>query len=362
MKLTVEGCRARQQRLLETLRENELDGAIISRRQHVYYFTGWLHNRHHAAAAFIGASGEVTLVAGSQDAEVAADRVIPYDTAYLATMHNRQYETVAEKLAPSIAGVGSLGADMGGGVGCISVLAGGDAHDITPIILRLRKSKHADEVESIRGAIGITETMYGAAREAIGPGADEIEVLAHIRRQATVKAGEDLEHFGNDFRANDAGGAARRRAMQAGELYILDSGPSLHGYHADNCRSFAVDGKPTEVQLKAWETIDGAFPELESAVKPGVKAVEVYQIADEIFKQAGYEGMVHHLGHGIGLLPHEPPELNPNYEATFEVGDVFTMEPGLYSEEMKAGIRIEENYHLTDQGLVQLTSYPRPLA
>ena len=76
--------------------------------------------------------------------------------------------------------------------------------------------------------------------------------------------------------------------MQAGELYILDSGPSLHGYHADNCRSFAVDGKPTEVQLKAWETIDGIFPELEGAVKPGVKASELYRIADDIFKQAGY--------------------------------------------------------------------------
>ena len=96
-------------------------------------------------------------------------------------------------------------------------------------------------------------------------------------------------------------------------------------------------------------------------MRPGTRAHELYQIADDIFRQAGYEGMVHHLGHGIGLLPHEPPELNPNYDATFEVGDVFTMEPGLYSEEMRAGIRLEENYHLTELGLVQLTSYPRLL-
>ena len=75
---------------------------------------------------------KVTLVAATPDAEVAADEVIPYETEYLATMHNRQYETVAEKLAPSIAGVGSLGADMGGGIGCICALAGSDARDITP--------------------------------------------------------------------------------------------------------------------------------------------------------------------------------------------------------------------------------------
>ena len=360
MKLTLDGCRARQRRLIAALEQNGMDGAIVSRREHVYYFTGWLYNRNHAAAALIRTDGEVTLVAADPD-EVAADQIITYETGYLATMHNRQYETVAEKLAPTTSGLRSIGVDLGGGIGCISALAGEGGRDVTPLILGLRKGKHDDEVDSIRGAIRITEAMYAAAREAIRPGADEIEVLGYIRQEATKEAGEDLEHFGNDYRANDRGGTARRRAMEAGELYILDAGPSLHGYFADNCRTFAVDGNPTDAQLRAWETIDSLLPELESAVRPGVKASELYRIADEIFKQADYEGLVHHLGHGIGLLPHEPPELNPNYEATFEVGDVFTMEPGLYSERMKAGIRLEENYHLTDLGVVQLTSYPRML-
>jgi Xaa-Pro dipeptidase len=362
MRLTVEGCRARQQRLIEVLNENGLDGAIISRREHVYYFTGWLHKRHHAAAAMVRADGEVTLVAADADAEVAADKIVPYETGYLSTMHNRQYEMVAEKLAPCIPEVSSWGVDMGGGVGCIVALAGSDARDITPFILRLRKNKHDDEVEAIRGAIDITEAIYDAAKEAVRPGADEIEVFGYLRQEATKRAGEDLEHFGTDYRANDRSGAARRRTMQAGELYILDAGPSLHGYHADNCRTFAVDRQPSKVQLKAWETIDGLLPELETVVRPGTKASELFRIADETFKQAGYQGMVHHLGHGIGLLPHEPPELNPNYDAVFEVGDVFTMEPGIYAEEMKAGIRLEENYHLTDQGLERLTSYSRQLS
>lgn len=250
MKLTVEGCRARQQRLIEVLHQNELDGAIVSRRPHVYYFTGWLHNLNHAAAALIRANGEVTLVAADADVEVAADKIVAYETEFLATMHNRQYEMVAEKLALSVSNVGSLGVDMGGGVGCILALAGSDARDITPFILRLRKNKHDDEVEAIRGAIGITEAMYDAAKEAVRPGADEIEVFGYIRQEATKRAGEDLEHLGNDYRANDRGGAARRRTMQAGELYILDAGPSLHGYHADNCRTFAVDGQPSEVSTE----------------------------------------------------------------------------------------------------------------
>ena len=151
------------------------------------------------------------------------------------------------------------------------------------------------------------------------------------------------------------------RAMNAGELYILDAGPSLHGYHADNCRTFAVDGEPTAAQTAAWECIDAVFAALEAEIRPGRPAVEVYQIADAYFKQEGYAGMSHHLGHGIGLRPHEPPELNPEYDAVFGVGDVFTVEPGLYNDELRAGIRLEENYLVTETGVERLTSYPRAL-
>ncbi len=203
--------------------------------------------------------------------------------------------------------------------------------------------------------------MYAAAKEAIEPGADEVDVFAYIRAEATKAAGEDLEFMGNDFRANDIGGLPRHRQMQSGELYILDVGPVLHGYYADNCRTFAVDGAPSEAQSRAWETIDALFAELVSTVRPGLPAVDLFGVADGYLGQGEFDGLVHHLGHGIGLAPHETPELNPHYDAVFEVGDVFTMEPGLYNDELKAGIRLEENYLLSDDGLVQLTSFPRGL-
>ena len=362
MRLTVEGCRERQQRLAAVLAERGLDGAVISRREHVYYFTGFLHHRYHAAAALVDRRGRTMLVGcGVAEGEVAADEIIPYEAGALATMHSRQFETVAECLGPMIGPAISLGADLGGGIACIAALGGGNIADLTRDVYRLRKHKLADEVEALRAAIAVTDAMYTAAKEAVGPGADEVEAFAHIRARATRAAGEDLEHLGNDYRANDLGGLPRHRAMQAGELYILDAGPSLHGYFADNCRTFSVDGSPTEAQMRVWERIDGLFGEIEAAVRPGVRAAEVYALANERLNWEGFEGLIHHLGHGMGLAPHETPEINPEYEATFEVGDVFTMEPGLYCSELKAGIRLEENYLLTDDGLEQLTSFPRAL-
>jgi Xaa-Pro aminopeptidase len=70
----------------------------------------------------------------------------------------------------------------------------------------------------------------------------------------------------------------------------------------------------------------------------------------------------HHLGHGIGLSSHEAPRLNPNWDESFQVGDVFTLEPGLYGDELQAGLRIEENYLLTAAGPEKLSSFPIALA
>jgi len=68
-------------------------------------------------------------------------------------------------------------------------------------------------------------------------------------------------------------------------------------------------------------------------------------------------GFSHHLGHGIGLYPHEAPHLNPNWDDRFEEGDVFTVEPGLYSDELRGGIRLENNYRVTAGGVELLTEF-----
>jgi len=66
----------------------------------------------------------------------------------------------------------------------------------------------------------------------------------------------------------------------------------------------------------------------------------------------------HHLGHGIGLYPHEAPHLNPNWDDKLEAGDVLTVEPGLYYAG-KGGVRVEDLVVVEPQGCRNLTSYPK---
>ena len=360
MKLTAEGCRKRQNRLIEFLLEKNLDGALISGRLHVCYFTGWLCNPHHSTALLLSSAGKVTLVAAEEPNGLAVDEHLHYHAAHLSTMISRQHEVAAETLKPAV-GAGRYGADAGAGVACIAALAGEHSFDLSQELLRLRKNKLPDEVDAIRDAIRLTTVMYETARETVKPGADEMDVYSEILAAATRAAGGFLEVFGNDFRSNSMGGAPRRRPMQSGELYILDAGPRLDGYHADNCRTFAVGNSPTEAQMRAWQHIDALFEILEGAARTGLDPKELFRLADDYLRWEGFPGAVHHLGHGIGLRPHEAPELNPHFDTVLETGDVITMEPGLYSEKLRAGIRLEENYLVTADGLERLTGYPRGL-
>src|SRR5690606_8622243 len=148
---------------------------------------------------------------------------------------------------------------------------------------------------------------------------------------AVNEFGEMLTGTGNDYACGEMGGPPRDlRKAQAGELYILDLGPAYRGYFADNSRAFAVNRKPTDEQLAAWSQIMKAFDHLQKTVKPGKSCKELFQEAQAILDQSPPGKLPHHLGHGIGLFPHVGPHLNPNGDVTFEVGDVFTAEPGLY--------------------------------
>ena len=80
---------------------------------------------------------------------------------------------------------------------------------------------------------------------------------------------------------------------------------------------------------------------------PEVSCRELFERAKALLDEYHPGAFFHHLGHGVGLYPHEAPHLNPNWDDRFAVGDVFTVEPGLYTEALRAGIRIEENFLVT---------------
>jgi Xaa-Pro aminopeptidase len=361
----VTACRGRQKRLLAEMQRLQLDLVIVTQIEHVQYLAGPRFGPVFSPAAALRADGHLTLCGPKRPELVAAaDEVVTYDAQLHSTLRNDQRQASSAVLLKALQGKVNprrIGVEFSSFSQHFAPLSG-ERVDIEPTIYRLRRKKDADELERLKIAISATGKMYEAARQIIRPGITEIEVFNHLQGVAVSTYGEMLTGTGNDYQCGTPGGPPRNnRKAEAGELYILDLGPAYRGYFADNCRAIAVDGKPTDEQVGAWSQIMKVFTHIEHTVKPGKSCQTLFNEAQAILDQAPIGKFDHHLGHGIGLFPHEAPHLNPNWDDVFEVGDVFTCEPGLYDARLRGGIRLENDYLVTESGIELLSNFPMEL-
>lgn len=358
--------RGRQRRLLAEMQRLRLDLVIVQSLEQVQWLTGARYPWTMSPAAALRVDGHLTLVAPKKPIlEAAAHEIVNFEAQSHSTLRNDQRQASSVELLkalPNKTGLQRIGVEFS----CFTThLAGlpGERVDIEPTLFRLRRRKDPDELARIKRAIAGTEKMYALARQIIKPGITEIEVFNRLQAAAVEEFGEMLTGTGNDYQCGARGGAPRNsRPAQDGELYILDLGPAFRGYFADNSRAIAVNGKPTDAQQTAWTYIMKVFQHVEKAVKPGKNCQELFHEAQAILNEAPVGIFNHHLGHGIGLNPHEAPHLNPHWNDTFEVGDVFTCEPGLYDEQqLRAGMRLENDYVVTGTGVENLSPFPMEL-
>ncbi len=354
-------CRSRQRRLLSEMEEHGLEWVLLTRSESVQWLTGAYTGPLFAPVAAIHAEGKVTLVLPSRKTSltVAADEVLPYEEKWCSTLRDEQRiasnAVLMGALPIKLRHVGGEWSQFGP-----DLLADceGKVTNIEPAIFRMRRQKDIDELRMLRRANDANRAMYQLAREIVRPGVNELELYNALHAAAVEELGEALTYFGQDFRSNARGGLPRDRQIQEGELLILDLGVGFKGFYSDNARTIAVGGQPSDKQVQAWERVCEVFPLVEASVRPGASCKQLFQEAQSLLDQSLPWVFNHHLGHGVGLAPQEGPHLNPNWDDTFDVGEFFTAEPGLYHEELRAGVRLEENYVVTATGCEKLTDYP----
>ena len=359
--IDVAACRGRQQRLTEAMQQHGCELAVVTQHANVQWLAGPHFPWTFSPAAALTADGKLTLVAPQTPPDsCAADEIMTYEAKWHSTMRNDQRQASSEALLAAIGDnvkAGRVGVEYSSFGPHLANAFSGELIDVEPHLYYLRRRKDPDELARIKKAIAGTERMYARAREIIRPGVTEIEVFNELQAAAVREFGEMMTGTGNDYRCGERGGPPRdNRPAEAGELYILDLGPAFRGYFADNCRTIAVSDV-SDPQRQAWEQIMKVFEHIDAVVKPGKSARELFEEVQAILDESPVGVFPHHLGHGIGLFPHEAPHLNPNWDDVFEVGDVFTAEPGLYAPELRAGMRLENNYLVTDNGIELLTDF-----
>lgn len=356
----------RQKRLLDWLADRSLEALVITQPHHVMYLTAHHPSWRHMPALVLRGDGHATLISANAAARnVAADEVISYPANPKGTLRQDQAEVVSKLIIDRLGAARHIGFDSGETASLLLHVADHTFVCIDDDLWQMRRAKDADELALMRKAIDATRAMYERAKQIIEPGVAEIDVFNQLHSVAVETTGEPMTALlGNDYACGVGGGPARfGRKAEAGELYILDLGPTCRGYFGDNARVISVDRKPTDVQLKAWRGIVDVFPIVERLAKPGVRCREIYEAVDEHFASV-FDGhrQVHHLGHGVGLQAHEFPHLNPNWDDVLVEGEIFTAEPGIYRPELRGGIRIENQYLVTKTGVENLTPFPLELA
>ncbi|HEU5287984.1 MAG TPA: M24 family metallopeptidase, partial [Candidatus Limnocylindria bacterium] len=241
-----------------------------------------------------------------------------------------------------------------------------------------RRAKRDDEVAALEQTQRATEDAWARGVEAL--------------RRATVRTDRTLELDGEVFTAERLRAIVEGRLLelgcvsegaiiapgpQAADPHMIGSGP-LHAsepivmdifpqhkttrYFADMTRTVSK-GRPPDEILKMYEVTRHAQDEGIKALRPGVTGRAVHELVEDIIFAAGYDtlrpgqqhtpqdgglprGFIHGTGHGVGLEIHEAPSVGRGGTKPLAVGDVVTVEPGVYDPEI-GGVRLEDMLVIT---------------
>lgn len=234
---------------------------------------------------------------------------------------------------------------------------------VDALIATLRMIKDKDEIALMRHAIEITEQALDDVLDVIRVGLTERQIaneltIALMRRGAAALAFEPLIQSGPNAALPHV--TASERVIQSGEVLLLDFGITREGYNSDITRTFVI-GRANEEIKRIYELVKQANAAGRAAARPGATGQEVDRAARKVIADAGYGPyFTHRTGHGLGLEGHEPPYMVEGNDVPLEVGNTFTVEPGIYVPGL-GGVRIEDDVLITANGAESLTTYNREM-
>ena len=231
------------------------------------------------------------------------------------------------------------------------------------IINTLRSVKTDTEVESIIKAQRIAEKAFEHILKFIKVGVTEKEIALELDFFMLRNGGEGLSFETIAVSGKNSSmphGVPSDKKIQNGDFITMDFGTVINGYHSDMTRTVAM-GFATDEMKNVYNTVLKAQENCLSNIKAGVSCKVGDDFAREVIKNAGLGNFfTHSTGHGVGVEIHEYPNLSPATDSILQVGNIVTVEPGIYMPE-KFGVRIEDMALITESGCINLTKAPKKL-
>ena len=372
----------RLNKLRHRLDANDIDAALITDDDSVYYFTGYYDYLHmefgRPTILIVQRDSDSLLITPEIDYNMAreianVDRILAWNDGMgkewregiPEMLKGRQSVALETDLMPPRVRhfVDTL-------IDCDRIT------DITPIISDMRMIKSVEELQLARHAGEVATAMMYAGRDAIGAGVAEFEVALATSAAGTRKASELLnKHYDSAYMSPNthflqimASGKditlthhrASTKVMQSGEpVFLCFCGmTNFHRFKLGFDRTFWINNLGDDSQAAIYQVAVDSQAAALSLLKPGVIAEDIHAAYAEVIQTAGYD-FPFRCGRSTGFSFLEKPELVFGDKTVLQPGMVFAVDGSVCTDSFRA--QVGDSFIITDDGYEQLTTHPKTL-
>jgi Xaa-Pro aminopeptidase len=255
-----------------------------------------------------------------------------------------------------------------------SELPGVEVASVAGLLSEMRKVKSPSELALLQKAIDITGEAEHDIALNLKPGMYEYEVQA-ILEDAFTRNGSERPGFpsivGSGLYSTILHYEENHKKIDDGDLVVCDIGAEYSLYTADITRTFPANGKFTPRQRAIYQLVLDTQTAAAAHWKPGMTNLDLHIFAVDFLRQSPLRArdvdgkeytmdhfFIHGLGHYLGMNVHDVGD----YRRPMQPGEVFTIEPGIYIQTEKLGVRIEDDYTITPENTVRKLSAKIPSA
>ena len=245
---------------------------------------------------------------------------------------------------------------------------------VTNIVGEMRKSKSPSEIALLQKAIDITGEAQRDIASSLKPEMYEYEVQA-ILEAAFMRNGAERPGFpsivGSGIYSTILHYSENHKKIEPGDLVVCDIGGEYSLYTADITRTFPASGKFTPRQRQIYQLVLDTQSAVAAYWKPGIMFHEIELFTHDFLRKSPLRAkdvdgkeysmdhfFIHSFGHYLGMDVHDTGD----YFKPMKPGEVFTIEPGIYIQTEKLGVRIEDDYYVTPENTLRKLSDKIPSA
>jgi Xaa-Pro aminopeptidase len=241
----------------------------------------------------------------------------------------------------------------------------GDAADATPLLARARALKTPQERERMQLANDIAAAAMEHTRGHLRVGMKESQAAAlwegFVHGEGTGWQGRVDLALGFSLVWS---GKGIKTFTATGDLPVQEDEPTLFeiwvcadGYWCDHTKNLCPGELRSEYAELEEQLLD-VYGRAVDYCHPGASLAELDRLVRDGLAEAGYPGQPSHpIAHGVGARAHEPPYAHQAGGGELDQGMVLAIEPGVYWEG-GGGLRVEDNFLITDRGAEKLSSFP----